>query len=160
MRYFIHAVDGEIYGPVDLDGLNTWIAEGRVVPTTLLQPEGLQTRIAATTIQGLNWNANQSFEAYTPQVLSTAKYELSGSWACFGVSAVLCCLPSFGAHITLGIGGLILATMAFRKGRTWAVAPLVLNLFLVVFWIWTRRMTANSMDVQEMINRMKDLTPR
>jgi hypothetical protein len=50
--------------------------------------------------------------------------------------------------------------MAYRKGRIWAIAPLILNLLLVVFWLWTRRMTGNSMQLQEMINRMKDAMPR
>ena len=153
-------LETKAYGPVEIDGVNQWIVEGRVVPTTLLQPEDSQMRVAAATIPGLVWGENQSFEAYTPQKLSTAKYELTGSWACFGASFILCCLPSFGAHITLGVGGLILATMAFRKGRVWALAPLILNLFLVVFWIWTRRMTANSMNVQEMMDRMKEVVPR
>jgi hypothetical protein len=160
VRYYIHAVDGQVYGPVEVDGINQWIVEGRVVPTTLLQPEDSQMRVAATTVPGLTWGENQSFQAYTPQVLSTAKYELSGSWACFGASIILCCLPSFGAHIALGVGGLILATMAYRKGRVWAMFPLILNLFLVVFWIWTRRLTGNSMDVQQMIDRFKDAIPR
>jgi hypothetical protein len=159
VRYFIHAVDGQVYGPVEVDGINQWIGEGRVVPTTLLQPEDSQMRVAAATISGLAWKEDQTFQSYTPQVLSTAKYELSGAWACFGASIVLCCLPSFGAHITLGVGGLVLATMAYRKGRVWALFPLILNLFLVVFWIWTRRMTGNSMQVQEMMDRLKDAAP-
>lgn len=160
MRYYIHAVDGQVYGPVELDGINEWIAQGRVVPTTLLQPENSQVRVAASTLPGLNWGDNQSFQSYTPQVLSTAKYELSGSWACFAASIILCCLPSFGTHISLGVGGLILATIAYRKGRVWALAPLILNLFLVVFWIWTRRMTGNSMDVQQMMDQMKGAMPQ
>ena len=158
MRYFIHAVDGQVYGPVDIDGINQWILEGRVVPTTLLQPEDSQMRVAAATIVGLTWKDDQTFQAYTPQILSTARYELSGSWACFAVSLVLCCLPSFGAHITLGVGGLILATMAFRKGRVWALAPLILNLFLIVFWIWTRRMTGNTMDIQQLQDQLKNFS--
>lgn len=160
MRYFIHAVDGQVYGPVELDGINQWIAEGRVVPTTLLQPEDSQMRVAASTIPGLTWQDNQTFRAYTPQVLSTAKYELSGAWACFGASIILCCLPSFGAHITLGLGGLILSVMAYRKGRIWALFPLILNLFLIVFWIWTRRVTGNSMDVQQMMDQVKNAVPQ
>jgi hypothetical protein len=159
VRYYIHGVDGQVYGPVELDGINQWIAEGRVVPTTLLQPEDSQMRVAASTIPGLTWLDNQTFKTYTPQILSTAKYELSGAWACIAASIILCCLPSFGAHITLGLGGLILSVMAYRKGRVWALIPLILNLFLIVFWIWTRRMTGNSMDVQEMMNRFKDAVP-
>ena len=160
MRYYIHAVDGQVYGPIELEGINEWIAQGRVVPTTLLQPEGSQSRIAATTVPGLTWGDNQTFQAYTPQALSTARYELSGSWAAFAASVILCCLPSFGVHLTLGLGGLILATMAYRKGRVWAVVPLILNLAMIVFWIWTRRMTGNAMDSQEMLNRIKEFMPR
>ena len=161
MRYFIHAVDGQVYGPVDIDGINRWIVEGRVVPTTLLQPENSQMRVAATTIPGLTWGENQSFEAYTPQKLSTARYELSGSWACFAVSFILCCLPSVGAHITLGIGGLVLATMAFRKGRSWALFPLILNLLLVGFWLWTRHVaSSNTMDLQHLQEQIKRFSGR
>jgi hypothetical protein len=156
VRYYIHAVDGQVYGPVDIDGINEWIAQGRVVPTTLLQPENSQMRVAAATITGLIWGDNQSFQSYTPQVLSTARYELNGGWACFAASIVLCCLPSFGVHISLGIGGLILSTMAYRKGRVWALFPLLLNLFMLVFWVWTRRMTGNSMDVQQMVDQLKN----
>jgi hypothetical protein len=156
VRYYIHAVDGQVYGPVDIDGINEWIAQGRVVPTTLLQPENSQVRVAAAIITGLIWGDNQSFQSYTPQVLSTARYELSGAWACFAASIILCCLPSFGVHISLGIGGLILSAMAYRKGRVWALFPLLLNLFLLVFWIWTRRMTGNSMDVQQMLDQVKN----
>ena len=160
VRYYIHAVDGQVYGPVELDEINQWIAQGRVVPTTLLQPEDSQMRVAATTIDGLTWGVNQSFSAYTPQVLSTAKYELSGAWACFAVSFVLCCLPSIGAHITLGIGGLVLATMAYRKGRIWALFPLVLNLLLIAFWLWIRRSAGNSVDIQQLQDQLKSLGSR
>ncbi|MEI8282881.1 MAG: hypothetical protein WCG75_10785 [Armatimonadota bacterium] len=160
MRYFIQGADGQVYGPSELEDINKWIVEGRVVPTTLLQPEDSQMRVAAATISGLVWGENQSFQAYTPQVLSTAKYEFTGSWTCFGASIALCCIPSFGAHISLGVGGAILSIMAYRKGRIWAIAPLLLNLSLVVFWIWVRRTTGNSMQLHEMMNRMKDVMPR
>jgi hypothetical protein len=160
VRYFIHAVDGQVYGPVEVEVINQWIVEGRIIPTTLLQPEKSQMRVAAATVPGLVWGDNQSFQAYTPQNLSTAKYELSGSWACFGVSFILCCLPSIGAHITLGLGGLILATIAYRKGRVWALAPLILNLLLVAVWIWIRRNTGGSFNSQQLQEQLKSLTGR
>lgn len=159
MRYFIHAVDGQVYGPVDLDGVNQWIVEGRVVPTTLLQPENSQMRIAASTVQGLKWGSGQSFQAYTPQVLSTAKYELTGSWVCLAASIVLCCLPSFGVHVSLGIGGMILAVMAYRKGRPIALLSLVLNLALVGFFLWMRR-TAGGFDAQQIQDQIRGLSGR
>lgn len=156
MRYYIHAVDGQVYGPVELDGINQWIAEGRVVPTTLLQPENSQMRVAASTIQGLNWSSGQSFQAYTPQVLSTAKYELTGSWICFVTSMILCCLP-FGVHVSLGVGGMILALMAYRKGRSIALLTLILNLALVGLYVWFRR-TSGSLDMQEAIRQLQEQT--
>jgi hypothetical protein len=157
VRYYIHAVDGQVYGPVDINGINQWIAEGRVVPTTLLQPENSQMRVAASTVQGLNWGSGQSFQAYTPQVLSTAKYELSGSWACFLSSMVICCLP-FGVHISLGIGGLVLAAMAYRKGYSIALLPLLLNLLLIAAFIFLRRSTGSAnFDVQELQDRIRGM---
>lgn len=156
MRYYIHAVDGQVYGPVDETGLNEWIAEGRVVPTTLLQPENSQMRVAASTVQGLNWGTGQSFQSYTPQKLSTARYELQGSWACLFVSLVMCCLP-FNIHITLGIGGLILAAMAYRKGHVWSLLPLLLNLLLIAGWIMSRRATGASVDPQQLLDQLQNM---
>ena len=137
MRYYIHGVDGQIYGPAELDGINLWIAEGRVVPTTLLQPEGTESRIAASTLPGLKWAEGQTFEAYTPQVLRTARYELAGAWICFGASIILCCFP-FGVHLSLGVGGIILSVLAYRKGRSVAMVALVLNLIVVGLFLWMR----------------------
>lgn len=151
VRYFIHAVDGQVYGPVELDVVNQWIAEGRVVPTTLLQPESSQMRVAASTVPDLNWGSGQTFQAYTPQKLSTAKYELAGAWACFVASMVLCCMP-IGVHLSLGIGGMILSVMAYRKGRAIALLALVLNLALVGLFILGGRFNAQELmrQVQEM----------
>ncbi len=153
VRYFIHAVDGQVYGPVELDAVNTWIAEGRVVPTTLLQPEGSQMRVAASTVPGLNWGDGQTFQAYTPQTLSTARYELAGSWACFIVSMIICCLP-FGVHVSLGVGGMILSVMAYRKGRAIALLALVLNLALVGLHIWIMRNLGNGAGLQEWVRQL------
>lgn len=134
VRYFIHAVDGQVYGPVELDTVNQWIVEGRVVPTTLLQPENSQSRVAASTVPGLTWAQGQSFTSYTPQQLSTAKYELLGAWSCFAASLALCCLP-FGVHISLGIGGMVLGVMAYKKGSALGLLALLLNLVLVLLYI-------------------------
>ncbi|MBS1702785.1 MAG: hypothetical protein JST12_14065 [Armatimonadetes bacterium] len=155
-RYFIHAADGQVYGPVELDTINQYIAEGRVVPTTLLQPESSQMRVAASTVPGLAWADNQSFKAYTPQVLSTAKYELAGSWACLAASLVLCCMP-IGVHISFGIGGIVLGVMAYRKGRMSGLAAMILNLFLVVFSVWSYRALGGGgrLDPDTMRNLMR-----
>ena len=37
MNYYVLAVDGKTYGPVDLDGLRQWVREGRIVAGTRLR---------------------------------------------------------------------------------------------------------------------------
>jgi hypothetical protein len=57
MRYFVVADDGTKYGPADVETLQGWISEGRLLPTTLLEDEGSGARIAASAVQGLNFPA-------------------------------------------------------------------------------------------------------
>jgi hypothetical protein len=37
LTYYVLAVDGKTYGPVDAEGLKRWVEEGRIVPTTRLR---------------------------------------------------------------------------------------------------------------------------
>ncbi|HLO99637.1 MAG TPA: GYF domain-containing protein [Fimbriimonas sp.] len=148
MRYFIHANDGQIYGPADIQALNQWIAEGRIIPTTLLQPEGSQSRIAASTVMGLIWTGGQTYQAYTPQKVRNSNTEFGTAWMCFLLSLLCGCVPS-GANIAFGIGGVVLATMAYRNGRKWALVPLVLNLLLTCLLVANRAGAGPKFDVQE-----------
>jgi hypothetical protein len=154
LRYFIHAVDGQTYGPSDMDTINQWIVEGRVVPTTLLQPENSTIRVAASTIDGLVWGANQTFDAYTPQKINTGLPELKGSWVCFAASLILCCLPQ-GFHLVAGIVGVVLATIAYRKGHQIALLVLILNLVLLLFLVLARFGMNSAYDPQELLKRVK-----
>ncbi len=154
VRYYIHAVDGQKYGPVELDTVNQWIAEGRVVPTTLLQPENSAMQVAASTIDGLTWGQGQTFDSYSPQTLSNAHYEFVGAWACLGASFVLCCLPP-GAHISLGIGGMVLSVLAYRKGKTLALLALILNLLLAVVAVVAMR-TTGAFNPMEFMRHLRD----
>jgi ABC-type branched-subunit amino acid transport system permease subunit len=134
VRYFVHAVDGQIYGPYDLNAINQWIAEGRIVPTTVLQPEGSNLRVAASTVQGLVWIQGQNFNTYTPQRINNGNLEHRSAWVCFFASLVLCCLPQ-GFHIAAGVVGMVLSVIAFRKGHTLAALALILNLVLTVMYV-------------------------
>ncbi|MEI7575955.1 MAG: hypothetical protein WCK51_03610 [Armatimonadota bacterium] len=159
MRYFIHAPDGQQYGPADLNVINQWIAEGRIVPTTLLQPESSSMRIAASTIDGLIWAENQTFQAYTPQSVSTGRLELRASWVCLAGSLVLCCLP-MGFHVVAGIAGVLFAVVAYRKGNQVALASLILNLLLLALVVFQLQGKPTPYDPQQLMDRIKALTPR
>jgi hypothetical protein len=154
--YFIHAVDGQVYGPVDLNGINQWIAEGRVVPTTLLQPENTQIRVAASTVTGLTWGAGQTYQAYTPQKIDLGFNELRASWVCFGASVVLCCM-SEGFHLMAGFFGIATAVVAYRKGRMIALAPLLLNLILLSLFAMNKFGTVSFPNTDQLRERFPQL---
>jgi hypothetical protein len=53
VRYFVIGSQGERYGPADLNMLNQWAQEGRLLPTTFLEQEGSPVRFPASTLAGL-----------------------------------------------------------------------------------------------------------
>lgn len=152
MRYFVHALDGQVYGPYEVDALNQWIAEGRIIPTTVLQPENGNLRVAASTVQGLFWSTGQNFNTYTPQRINNGKLEHRAAWICLLASLVLCCLPA-NFHIATGIAGMVLGVISFRKGQTLGALALILNLLLVVLFV----KTGSGIDYQRYIPGMDRL---
>ena len=71
MRYFVIGDDGQKYGPADLDLLNSWITEGRLLPTQQLEDESSGLRLAAGAVQGLN------FPLQNPQSAAVAQGSLN-----------------------------------------------------------------------------------
>jgi len=57
MRYFVIGDDGQKYGPADVATLNSWITEGRLLATTLLENEATGERVAAQALPGLAFAA-------------------------------------------------------------------------------------------------------
>ena len=55
MRYFVIGDDGQKYGPADVATLQTWIAEGRLLPTQQLEDESSGLRQAAAAVNGLRF---------------------------------------------------------------------------------------------------------
>jgi len=159
LRYFVHAPDGQQYGPADIPTINLWIAEGRLLPTTLLQPEGSTMRVAASTIDGLAWAENQTFQAYTPQSVSTGRLELRASWVCLAGSLILCCLP-VGFHVVAGIAGVLFAVIAYRKGNQVALASLVLNLLVLALVVFQLQGKPTPYDPQAILEKFRALMPR
>ena len=156
LRYLVHAVDGQTYGPADLATINQWIVEGRVAPTTLLQPEGSSMRIAASTVDGLVWGQGQTFEAYTPLKINAGVNELRGAWVCIFGSLVLCCLP-VGFHLAAGIAGCILSLSAYRKGHRIALLTLIINLVFLFFIAQAHFGQQSNFDPQKYLRAIKGL---
>jgi hypothetical protein len=124
MRYFVVGANGELFGPADMPTLNQWIAEGRLLPTTMVQEELGGARFAASMLQGLSFPQQQS--AAYPRMGNVAMptydngaEEIKKAWI-FGIVGFFC----FG--IILGPLGLYYAIKAKQKGNPQAVGAIVL----------------------------------
>lgn len=53
MYYFVEALNGQRYGPADIDTLVVWVAQGRVAPETTLIERGTERRCRADSIDAL-----------------------------------------------------------------------------------------------------------
>lgn len=67
MNYFVIAVDGQKYGPAGIDVLNQWIREGRLYPTTMLEPEAGGPQVPASSIPGLSFPMSQPMAGHSEQ---------------------------------------------------------------------------------------------
>jgi hypothetical protein len=55
VRYFVIGDDGQKYGPADIATLQSWVGEGRLLPTQQVEEEGSGIRMAASAINGLKF---------------------------------------------------------------------------------------------------------
>ena len=64
MQFNVVLPDGSRFGPAGLDMLNTWIAEGRLLPTSTLENTRTGELLLARDLSGLNWNPHQPQQGY------------------------------------------------------------------------------------------------
>lgn len=143
-RYFVLAEDGQVYGPADIPTLNQWILEGRLLPTTLLQPEGTTLKIAASTVQGLVFPTGHNFAAFTPQAIADGKNEMRGAYACLAVT--LLCFCSTGPAMLAGLVGLIMGYLAHKKGQRAGLAIGVLCAIAFAFHLFMYRQAGSAIS--------------
>lgn len=110
MRYFVIGNDGQKYGPADIATLNDWVAQGRVLPTQILEEESSGSRVAAQSVPGLNFPvaapqantppAGQPYGNYyarpggAPMYGDGGQKDLNQAWI-FAVLSLFCCAPIF-----------------------------------------------------------------
>lgn len=58
MKYSVIGPDGSRYGPVDIQTLNQWVGEGRILPQTLLEGED-GAQLPASAVNGLTFPSAQ-----------------------------------------------------------------------------------------------------
>jgi hypothetical protein len=155
MPYFVVADDGAKYGPADLETLNSWIKESRLLAATLLEDDTSGARIAAGSVPGLNFpsarategaappvgvysnpNANRpaphnpysaNFANQAPVDSEAGKTENLIAWILGGVGLVFC-----GLGWLLGGIGAVLGYQAKSKGHPGGNASFIFNIVVVV----------------------------
>ena len=154
MRYYVIAEDGNRYGPADMALLETWAREGRITPTTFLEPELGGARVDAATMPTLQFPTvtapygspgpySPGSSPYPPSP-STPNYygygrapmvqsymggtDLRFAWALAIVGTALELLCAHG--ILPALGGVVMSLVALSRGQK-ATGPLVLSLIVV-----------------------------
>lgn len=135
MRYFVYAPNGQRFGPADLPTLQQWVAEGRVLPNSLLEEELSGTRLAAGTLGELRFPTQAAYmgnptfgpptqpgqtpyapyhrPGHAPRTASTP--ELTTSFVCSSLAAFL--VFSCGCFPILGFVATALAAVGMVQGK-------------------------------------------
>lgn len=162
LRYFVYAPNGQRYGPADLQTLQQWIGEGRVLPSSLVEQELSGERMAANTIPGLQFPANAPYGPSAPMgtqpgpspyagyhrpgmntpspMTMPGNNEITISWICgaVGISTVLGCgwFPFGGvAPIILGAVGMWQGAKARDLGHSQGQSAYIFSLVVLVLGI-------------------------
>lgn len=160
MRYFVIGDQGQKYGPNDLDGLNVWIREGRLLPTTVLEDEASGMRSAASAVAGLQFAPAAPPPSAVPAHAQGPAYGGAYSppqYAEEGIGPALLgiglALLSPVATYFIGIGGLICFTSGI--GASWRVKDerpalaytgLALNVLAAIFWVYWKFMRVRHLE--------------
>jgi hypothetical protein len=125
--YKVIGSDGKIYGPIPVETLRHWMVEGRVNPSTLIQPDGSN-----------DWRSMSSFVQFavppamsmppSPAPVARPSNNLAVLGLVSGLLGCLCCC----CGLPFGLLGLILSLIALMDAqgndRGIAIAGLVLSI--------------------------------
>lgn len=157
MRYFVIGDAGQKYGPSDIAGLNQWITEGRLLPTTMLEDEASGMRSAASAVPGLRFAPMPPPNATPPPTAIPAHAQgpsYAGSYTPpqYAEEGIGPALLGIGLGLLspivtyfIGIGGLICWTSGI--GASWRVkderpayayAGIAINVLAAAFWLYWR----------------------
>lgn len=157
VKYYVILPDGQRFGPADISLLNQWAAEGRILPTTMLEQEGSQMRLPASSVPGLALGGQNPYatpppgpqagpyggphggpNAYSgyyraPDAMGDMGHnDLVVAWVGSSVGLALCfgssCCPPFGFLAIAGpILGLIFSGRAQQKGNPGAMGAKIFS---------------------------------
>jgi hypothetical protein len=147
MEYYVIGPDGSKYGPADVDILNIWINEGRIIPSTKIETDS-GTSLMAMDVQGIVFPNTPDYSVHAsaagddlpaqspsnPQQLDeTNQGGNEVAIACLLGSITLiigwiCCPIGLGCSI----GGIILSVQGMNRKRYGALAALIFNIIALM----------------------------
>jgi len=129
MRYFVFGNNGEMYGPADIPTLNQWIAEGRLLPTSMIQEELGGARFAASMLRELAFvRPGETSYLRNPyvqqQIYDNGAQDVKMAWLMGAISLVCCPLTSpFGIYY---------AAVGKKKGHPGAIGAMIFCIFVTL----------------------------
>jgi hypothetical protein len=113
MQYFVLSHDGQQFGPVDLQTLNQWVQQGRILPHTLIVEAHSGRRVPAAQIAGLNLPTPQQQIPYSPRdyprIVESQGDKQANIAKALGITGIFLC-PVF------TLIGIVYAAMAIQNG--------------------------------------------
>jgi hypothetical protein len=149
VRYYVIANDGQKYGPADVQTLNQWVVEGRLLPNQMLENEASGERVPASAVPGLNFAQSQPTAA--PGPAPTGGYgggqpyqqhyqrpggdggqgDVTQGWILFGVGLLMqCCCPIIA--IATAVFGMKAGDRATEAGNPAGNTVKVANIVIIV----------------------------
>lgn len=155
MGYYVLGDQGQKYGPADVATLNNWAAEGRLLPSTMLEDETSGQQVAASSVAGVTFAPPMATSNYprpgVPTAPTTAAPQFTRVDASdeesqkAGIIAIVAGLASFGFTATIGILGLF--CFLTGMGSAWRAKDgkpalgyigLAINIAAAAFWAYVR----------------------
>lgn len=131
MRYFVIGDDGQKYGPADVATLQSWVGEGRLLPSQQVEEEGSGIRMAASAVNGLVFPYQaqpQPMGGY--QQPPGARYEPTSGGPAMGSNYNR---PMAGSYGDDGKNDLIIAWVLFGFGVFFCLCGVILQPIAIVF---------------------------
>ncbi len=139
LLYFVIGPDGSKYGPADIPTLQSWVAQGRITPDTILEEQASRQRVAARLVAGLSFGeipaglapvkALRSPKTEYTKGFDDGSQDVIWSYICSALS-IICC----GLFV---IGGFVYASRAISKGNERGRGARVFAIIMTIIWIVT-----------------------
>jgi hypothetical protein len=135
MKYFVITSDGQKFGPADIVLLNQWIVEGRLQPSAMLEEEGSNLQVRASTLPALRFPVAAPASAPPVAAPNANPYGPPQPMASYQPQAFQARQTSPPGRNTSGVTNQILVGWACTLGAPVLIFFTAIGLFLIIFGV-------------------------